>query len=131
MTLMTYTPNDLHYAETHEWAKLEDDSLVRVGITDFAQHQLCDLVFIDLPEIGRYLSVNDPCATVESVKAASELYAPVSGEIVAINQAVMDEPELVNDDPYGNWLFCIKADDIDELDSLMDSEAYQNKLNDE
>ncbi len=125
---MSDSPDNLHYAETHEWAKREHNGIVRVGITDFAQSELGDLVFIELPQIGEYFSVNDRCATVESVKTASELYAPVSGEIIEINQAVIDEPELVNDDPYEHWLFCIKAEDMDDLDALMDSEAYQEMI---
>ena len=125
---MRHFPDDLRYAQTHEWVKLEDNAIIRVGISDFAQAELGDLVYIDLPKIGRYFNAGDACATVESVKAASELYAPASGEIVAINKAVEDEPELVNDEPYETWLFCVKVDDVDELDSLMDSDAYQEAI---
>jgi glycine cleavage system H protein len=125
---MRHFPEDLRYAQTHEWVKLEDNAIIRVGISDFAQAELGDLVYIELPKIGQYVSAGDACATVESVKAASELYAPVSGEIVAINEAVEDEPELVNDEPYETWLFCLKVDDVDELDSLMDSDAYQDRI---
>jgi len=121
---MSHLPENLYYAQTHEWAKQEDDNLVRIGISDFAQTELGDLMYLDLPEVGKHFEAGDPCATVESVKAASELLAPVSGKVVAINSAVIDEPELVNDDPYENWLFCIQADDIGELDELMDSVAY-------
>lgn len=124
---MSYS-EQLRYAQTHEWANLEEEGLVRVGISDFAQSELGDLVYIELPAVGQYVSVGEPCATVESVKAASELYAPVSGEIIEINQEVIDDPELVNDDAYENWLFCIKAEDLDELDALMDSAAYQDTI---
>ncbi len=119
-------PSDLLYTQTHVWVKLEEDNLVRVGITDYAQQELGDLVYLDLPRVGKYFQVGDDCATVESVKAASELTAPVSGEIKSVNDELVDEPELVNDDPYGSWLFCIEAEDLDELDDLMDSDAYQD-----
>jgi glycine cleavage system H protein len=122
---MTNLPTDLKYAPSHEWARLEQDNIVRVGITDFAQHELGDLVFIELPELGRKLAEQEQCAVVESVKTASDLFSPVAGEIVAVNEAVADEPELVNDDPYGTWLFCIKADDLSALDKLMSAQEYQ------
>jgi glycine cleavage system H protein len=126
---MSDLPENLHYAKTHEWAILEDNQLVRVGITDFAQAELGDLVFIELPEIGRKLSAGEQCAVVESVKTASDLFAPVTGVIVEINDKVRDEPELVNDAPYENWLFCIKADDVAELKQLMDASSYQEMIN--
>jgi glycine cleavage system H protein len=110
---------------THEWAKMENDNIVRIGITDFAQEELGDLVFIELPELGRKVKAQEQCAVVESVKTASDLFSPVTGEVVAINEALVDEPEQVNDDAYGTWLFCIKADDLTELDALMDAGAYQ------
>lgn len=122
---MSDLPANLKYAKTHEWAKVEDDNIVRVGITDFAQEELGDLVFIELPELGRKVEAQEQCAVVESVKTASDLFSPVSGEVVAINEALEDEPEQVNDDAYGAWLFCIKADDSAELDALMDADAYQ------
>lgn len=127
---MTTLPDNLKYAASHEWAKLEDNNLVRVGITDFAQSELGDIVFIGLPEVGRALSANEQCAVVESVKTASDLFSPVTGSIVAINEAVQDEPERVNDDAYGSWLFCIKADDPTELDNLMDATGYQAMIDD-
>ena len=104
---------------------VEEDNLVRVGITDFAQQQLGDLVYLELPELGRKVKAQEQCAVVESVKTASDLFSPVSGEIVATNQALTDEPELVNDDPYGTWLFCVKADDLSGITQLMDADAYQ------
>ncbi len=122
---MIKAPDNLKYAKTHEWAKLEDNNIVRVGITDFAQDELGDLVFIELPEIGQSFTAQQQCAVVESVKTASDLFSPVSGEVVAINDALVDEPEKVNDDAYEAWLFCIKASDLTELDALMDSKAYQ------
>jgi glycine cleavage system H protein len=127
---MTNLPTDLKYAPTHEWARLENDNIVRVGITDFAQQELGDLVFIELPELGRKLAAQEQCAVVESVKTASDLFSPVSGEVLAVNTAVIDEPELVNDDAYGAWLFCIKADDLTGLDQLMSGAEYQDLIND-
>ncbi len=121
---MSDLPDNLKYAMSHEWAKLEDDNVVRVGITDFAQEELGDLVYIELPELGRKVAAQEQCAVVESVKTASDLFSPVTGEIVAVNEALADEPERVNDDAYGTWLFCIKADDLTELDKLMDANAY-------
>ncbi len=122
---MTTLPSDIKFASTHEWVRLEADNHVRVGITDFAQEQLGDLVFIELPQVGKKLKTNDQCAVVESVKTASDLFSPVSGEVVEINSAVSDEPERVNDDPYGSWLFCIKADELSGLDGLMNADEYQ------
>src|SRR5512137_2411635 len=122
---MSDLPENLKYAASHEWASVEDDNVVRVGITDFAQEQLGDLVYIELPELGRNIKVQEQCAVVESVKTASDLYSPVSGEIVAVNLALVDEPEQVNEDPYGAWIFCVKADDLSGLDQLMNADAYQ------
>lgn len=122
---MAQLPSDLKYATSHEWAKPENDNIVRVGITDFAQQELGDLVFIELPEVGRKLNQKEQCAVVESVKTASDLFSPVSGEVVAINNAVVDEPEQVNDDAYGSWLFCIRADTLSELDKLMTADEYK------
>ena len=124
---MSDIPDNLKYAKTHEWAQLED-GIVRVGITDFAQQELGDLVFIELPEPGRKVKAQEQCAVVESVKTASDLFSPITGEIVAINDVLADEPEQVNDDAYGTWLFCIKADDLTELDALMDADAYQQLI---
>lgn len=124
---MSDIPDNLKYAKTHEWAQLED-GIVHVGITDFAQEELGDLVFIELPELGRKVKAQEQCAVVESVKTASDLFTPVTGEIVAINEALVDEPEQINRDAYGTWLFSIKADDLAELDALMDADAYQQML---
>ncbi|MDO9238626.1 MAG: glycine cleavage system protein GcvH [Methylicorpusculum sp.] len=125
---MNELPDNLKYAKTHEWAKLEDDNLVRVGITDFAQSELGDLVFIELPKIGRQLKTGEQCSVVESVKTASDLYSPVSGEVVSVNENLNDSPEQVNDDAYTSWLFCIKADNPSELDALMDADDYQKMI---
>jgi glycine cleavage system H protein len=125
---MSDLPENLKYATSHEWVQLEDDNVVRVGITDFAQEQLGDLVYIDLPKLGRKVTAGEQCAVVESVKTASDLFSPVSGEIIAINEDVADEPEQVNDKPYQTWLFCIKADDLANLDTLLDADAYQQLI---
>jgi glycine cleavage system H protein len=125
---MSDLPENLKYAISHEWAHLEDDNVVRVGITDFAQEQLGDLVYIELPELGRKIKAQEQCAVVESVKTASDLFSPVSGEIVAVNQALVDEPEQINDDPYKAWIFCVKAADLSGLDQLMDADAYQRVI---
>ena len=103
---MSELPEHLKYAKTHEWVKLEDNNVVRVGITDFAQQELGDLVYVELPEVGRKLKTEEQCAVVESVKTASDLYSPVSGEVIAINETLADAPEMVNDEPYSAWMFC-------------------------
>jgi glycine cleavage system H protein len=122
---MSDLPSNLKYAHSHEWVQVEDDNVVRVGITDFAQQALGDLVYIDLPALGRKVKAQEQCAVVESVKTASDLYSPVTGEVIAINDALADEPEYVNDQPYQAWLFCIKADNLSDLDQLLDAAAYQ------
>jgi len=122
---MPNLPDNLKYATSHEWVKLEDDNVVRIGITDFAQQALGDLVYIQLPAIGRNVAAKEQCAVVESVKTASDLFSPVTGTIIAANETLADEPEQVNDNPYQTWLFCVKADDPSELDALMDADAYQ------
>ncbi len=121
---MSNIPDDLKYAETHEWAKREADGLVRVGITDFAQEQLGDVVYIELPETGRQVQAGKPCAVIESVKAASDINSPVSGEIVEVNQVLADSPELVNQDSYAHWLFRVNPSDPSELDKLLDAASY-------
>ena len=122
---MSDLPKNVKYALSHEWASVEDDNIVRVGITDFAQAQLGDLVYIELPDVGRKVKAQEQCAVVESVKTASDLFSPVAGEIVAVNSALADEPEQVNDNPYNTWIFCVKADDLSGLDQLLDADAYQ------
>lgn len=126
---MSDIPAELRYAESHEWAELQDDGMVRVGITEHAQEQLGDLVFVELPEEGLEVERGEACAVVESVKAASDIYAPVSGEVVKVNEALADAPEMVNKDPYGDgWLFVIKPSDEDEFDGLMDADAYAEHI---
>ncbi|MBW8054544.1 MAG: glycine cleavage system protein GcvH [Nitrospira sp.] len=123
---MSQTPENLKYAKTHEWARLEDDGTITVGISDHAQELLGDLVFMELPEAGTSVSAGKECAVVESVKAASDVYAPVSGEITETNAALADSPEIVNSDPYGEgWLFRIKPSDAGELDLMLDAKAYE------
>ncbi len=123
---MSQTPGNLKYAKTHEWARLEDDGTITVGISDHAQELLGDLVFMELPEVGTSVGAGKECAVVESVKAASDVYAPVSGEITETNAALADAPEIVNSDPYGEgWLFRIKPSDAGELDLMLDAKAYE------
>lgn len=125
---MKNLPENLKYAATHEWAALEAGDLVRVGITDFAQSELGDIVFIGLPDVGRSVSAKEQIAVVESVKTASDLFSPVTGTVVAVNDAVQDEPEKVNEDAYATWLFCIKVNNPAELDQLMSASAYQSMI---
>ncbi|CAB1368675.1 glycine cleavage system protein GcvH [Denitratisoma oestradiolicum] len=117
-------PAELKYAKSHEWAKLEADGTVTVGITDHAQEALGDIVFLELPEAGRVVKAGEEVAVVESVKAASDIYAPISGEIIAANGAAVDAPESVNADAYGAWLFKIKPSNPAELDALLDAAGY-------
>lgn len=125
---MNNIPNDLKYAKTHEWVKVVGANLVQVGITDFAQQELGDLVYVELPEKGRELSVGEQCAVVESVKTASDLYSPVNGIVVGVNSQVTDEPGLINEDAYGNWLFNVQIEDPADLDALLDATAYQANI---
>lgn len=117
-------PTELRYAETHEWSRQEADGSLTVGITDHAQSTLGDVVFIQLPEPGRQVRAGEEIAAIESVKAASGIHAPVSGSIVAVNQAVADAPEKVNDDAYAAWLFRIAPSNVTELDRLLDAAGY-------
>ena len=123
---MSNVPGDLKYTKTHEWVRLDDDGTAVVGITDHAQAALGDLVFVETPETGQQLVVGDACAVVESVKAASDIYTPVSGTITEVNEVLLDSPELLNADPYGDgWIFRIRLAEASQLDGLMSSEAYQ------
>ncbi|UZR27562.1 glycine cleavage system protein GcvH [Methylococcus mesophilus] len=122
---MSNLPAGLKYAKTHEWARQEPDGTVKVGISDHAQEALGDLVYLELPAIGRRVGAGEACAVVESVKAASDVNSPLSGEIVARNEALADSPERVNQSPYEAWLFAVKPDDISELDRLLDAEGYR------
>ena len=123
---MSNVPQELKYTRSHEWVLAGDDGQVTVGITDHAQELLGDMVFIELPEIDHELSVGDECSVVESVKAASDIYAPVTGTIVAVNENLADAPELINEDPYGDgWMFRMKITDASQLDELLDAAAYE------
>lgn len=123
---MSNVPNELKYRDSHEWVRKETDGTYTVGITEHAQELLGDMVFVDLPEVGTHFAAGDDCAVAESVKAASDIYAPLSGEIVAVNDALADAPEQVNSEPYGSgWLFRIKASDESELDAMLDADAYK------
>ncbi|RTL51475.1 MAG: glycine cleavage system protein GcvH [Rhodocyclaceae bacterium] len=124
------TPDNLKYAKSHEWAKLEADGTVTVGITDHAQEALGDVVFLELPEAGRVVKAGQEVAVVESVKAASDIYAPISGEIIESNSIAVDAPESVNADAYATWLFKIKPSNPTELDSLLDAAGYAAVAND-
>ncbi len=117
-------PANLKYAKSHEWARLEADGSVTVGITDHAQEALGDIVFLELPAVGRTLKAGEECAVVESVKAASDIYAPIAGEVIAVNQPAADAPESVNQDAYAAWLFKLKPANAADLDTLLDAAAY-------
>ena len=118
---------ELRYARSHEWARIEDDGTVTVGISDHAQEALGDVVFVEMPDEGAELAAGDEAGTVESVKAASDIYAPISGRVIAVNEALEDNPEIVNGDPYQDgWFFKLEPLDLSEVESLlMDAEAYQ------
>ena len=127
---MSEVPTELKYTSSHEWLRVEDDGLITVGISDHAQELLGDLVFVELPEVGIDYVAGDECCVVESVKAASDVYMPVSGEIVEVNEALSDEPEIINNSPYDNgWLFKVKPS-ADELADMMDADAYQAEIED-
>ena len=121
-------PADLKYAKSHEWVRVNGD-VATVGITDHAQHELTDIVFVELPQVGRKLRGGEACAVVESVKTASDIYAPISGEVTAVNQKVVDNPSLVNDQPYGDgWFFQIKTSGGNELASLLTPSDYSAQI---
>ena len=123
---MSEVPLELGYAATHEWAKQDEEGLIVVGISDHAQDALGDIVYVELPEVGQQIVAGEEAGVVESVKAASDIYAPVSGAVEEINEALEDSPETVNQDPYGDgWFFKLKVTDERELDDLLDAEGYQ------
>lgn len=129
---MSHIPNELKYTQTHEWVRVEENGEVVIGISEHAQDLLGDMVFVELPELGRKLDASEECAVVESVKAASDIYAPVSGEVIAINEELADSPELVNSDPYGDgWLFRIKMTDGSDIEELLSASDYQHAIDDE
>ena len=122
---MSNIPADLKYVASHEWIRLESDGTVTVGITDFAQDQLGDVVFVELPEVDSEVTVDQDIAVVESVKAASDIYAPLAGKIIAVNEDLADAPEKVNEDPYGDaWFFKMELADAADLDKLLDADGY-------
>jgi len=126
---MSNVPDNLKYKQTHEWVESLNDGSVRIGITDHAQDLLGDMVYIELPEVGRKVKAGEECGVVESVKAASDLYSPISGEITAVNEALATQPETPNKDPYGEgWILCIKPDDPAELNGLMNAQAYRDLI---
>lgn len=117
-------PANLRYTESHEWVRKEPDNTLTIGITDHAQSALGDIVFLELPEAGREVKAGDEVAVVESVKAASDIYAPITGEIIEANTAVTDAPDSINTEPYGAWLFKIKPAKLDDIDALLDAASY-------
>jgi len=126
---MSHLPNDLKYLSTHEWLRLESDGTAYVGITDHAQAAMGDLVYVECPELGTELTRGDEAGVVESVKAASDIYSAITGEVLAINEQLEDTPELVNEDPYGEgWMFQIQVSDPSELDDLLSAEDYQEQV---
>jgi glycine cleavage system H protein len=126
---MSEIPGDLKFLKSHEWARVEDDGLIRVGISDHAQEALGDLVYVELPEVGATVKAGSGAAVVESVKAASDIYAPISGEIVEVNEILSDKPEIINEDAYGDgWIFLVRASDRAELDELLDANEYEELI---
>jgi len=128
---MSEIPGDLKFLSSHEWARIEDDGTVTVGISDHAQDLLGDIVFVELPEVGKTVAAEGEAAIVESVKAASDVYSPLSGEIIAVNDLLETSPEIINDSPYDEgWFFKIKPDNLDELADLLDAESYADTCED-
>jgi glycine cleavage system H protein len=125
-------PKELRYSEEHEWVKEEGDNKVRVGITDFAQSELGDIVFVELPEVGTEVTAGEPFGSVESVKTVSELYAPVSGKVLEVNGELEDAPEKVNESPYGEgWMIVVEMSDPSDLDKLLSAEKYEKLVNED
>ncbi len=124
-------PSDLKYTRSHEWVKTEANGTVTIGITDHAQELLGDMVFIELPKVGDSFSQKQECAVAESVKAAADVYSPISGEVIEVNSALADSPEKINQDAFGSWLFKLKPSNAAELDGLLDAAGYQEVLDSE
>jgi glycine cleavage system H protein len=125
---MSHVPAELKYSKEHEWVKVEGNQ-ARIGITDFAQDELGDIVFVELPEVGTEVKANETFGTVESVKTVSDLFAPVSGKVVAVNESLADAPEAVNSSPYGDgWMIVVEMSNPDELNDLLDAEAYEKHI---
>lgn len=126
---MSEIPLELKYTKSHEWVRSEEDGSVTIGISDHAQELLGDLVFVELPEVGTEMSAEDAACVVESVKAASDVYMPISGEVIGVNESLADAPETINDSPYDDgWLIKVKPSNPDELDDLMDSDSYEAEI---
>ena len=126
---MSEIPSELRYTQSHEWIRQEDDGSVTIGIADHAQGLLGDLVFVELPEVGSDMSAGEACCVVESVKAASDVYMPISGEILSVNEALVDAPEMINDSPFDDgWLMKVKPSAEQEIENLMDADAYQEEI---
>jgi glycine cleavage system H protein len=121
-------PADLKYTATHEWVRTEADGTMAVGITEFAQDALGDIVYVELPKIGQALTAGKDCAVIESVKAAGDIYAPISGEVVAINESLSDAPQSVNEDAYGAWLFKVKPTNVADVNALLSAEDYAKNI---
>ncbi|MEE8057347.1 MAG: glycine cleavage system protein GcvH [Pseudomonadales bacterium] len=129
---MSNTPSELKYASSHEWARLEEDGTITIGITEHAQEALGDVVYVETPDIGATLAAGDEAGIVESVKAASDIYAPVAGEVIAVNESLEDEPENVNSDPFHDgWFFKLQPSDTSELNNLLSAEEYAAQCEDE
>jgi glycine cleavage system H protein len=129
---MSNLPDDLRYAKSHEWVRDNGDGTVTVGISDHAQEALGDLVYVEVPHLGKHVEAGEACAVVESVKAASDIYSPVGGDVVETNEALGDAPETVNEDPYGDgWIFKLRLADEQELDGLLDADGYARAIEDE
>jgi glycine cleavage system H protein len=125
---MSNIPSDLKYAKSHEWVRVQGDTAT-VGITDHAQHELTDVVFVELPAVGRQLKAGESCAVVESVKTASDIYSPISGQVVEVNKAVVDNPSLVNTEPYaGGWFYKVKLSQPTDLDNLLGADQYKAQV---
>jgi glycine cleavage system H protein len=122
---MSDIPSNLRYAASHEWALLDEDGTVCVGISDHAQEALGDVVYVELPEVGQHLSAGQQAGVVESVKAASDVYSPIAGEVIAVNEQLAESPEQVNGQPYASWFFRLKPDDVAALDNLLDADRYK------
>ena len=128
---MSNIPQELKFTESHEWISVDADGSVRIGISDHAQEALGDLVFVELPGPGDTVNQGESCAVVESVKAASDIYSPVTGEVIAVNEDLEDDPGSINTDPYGDgWLFQVQLSEVEELDGLLNAEAYEQSLDD-
>jgi len=125
---MSHVPAELKYTKSHEWIRVEADGTLTIGVTDHAQEALGDVVFLELPEAGRSVAAGQACAVIESVKAASDIYAPVAGEIVAANEEIVDAPEAVNTDAYAAWLFKMKPDNAGDVEALLDAAGYQAEI---